>query len=50
MNDILNKYEELKQENTSLKLELKEKCFKLKNLGEKYCDVTNDNLHALLKP
>lgn len=36
MNDILNKYEELKQENTSLKLELKEKCFKLKNLGKKY--------------
>ena len=36
MNDILNKHEELKQENTSLKLELKEKFLKLKNLGKKY--------------
>jgi hypothetical protein len=50
INDILNKYQELKQEKASLKLQLKGKCFKLKNLGEKYCDVTNDNVYTLLKP
>ncbi len=44
INDIL------KQEKASLKLQLKGKCFKLKNLGEKYCEVTNDNVYTLLKP
>ncbi len=39
INDILNKHQELKQEKASLKLQLKGKCFKIKNLGEKYCVI-----------
>jgi hypothetical protein len=50
LNDIINKYQDLKQENASLKLMLKEKSLKLSNLEKKSCDVTTDNVHALVKP
>jgi hypothetical protein len=50
LNDIINKYQDLKQENASLKLMLKEKSLKLSNLAKKSCDVTTDNVHALVKP
>jgi len=50
LNDILNKHQDLKQENVSLKLMLKEKSLKLSNLNKKSCDVTIDNVHALMKP
>ncbi len=50
LNDIINKYQDLKQENASLKLMLKEKSLKLRNLAKKSCDVTTDNVHALVKP
>jgi hypothetical protein len=50
LNDILNKFEDLKQENTSLKRDLKDKNIKLSNLKNKYFDVTNDSVHALEKP
>ena len=42
--------EDLKQENESLKLDLKEKSREIRNLEIKYCDVTNDNVYALEKP
>ena len=42
--------EDLKQENESLKLDLKEKSREIRNLEKKNCDVTNDNVHALEKP
>jgi hypothetical protein len=50
LNDILTKFEDLKQENTSLKRGLKDKKIKLSNLKNKYFDVTNDSVHALEKP
>ena len=50
LNNILNKMEDLKQENESLKLDLKEKSREIRNLEIKYCDVTNDNVYALEKP
>ncbi len=50
LNDILNKHQDLKQENVSLKLMLKEKSLKLSNLNKKSCDVTIDNVHAFTKP
>ena len=50
VNDIFTKFKDLKQENTSLKRDLKDKCIKLRNLEIKYCDVTNDSVHALAKP
>ena len=50
LNDILTKFKDLKQENTSLKRDLKGKCIKLRNLEIKYCDVTNNGVHALAKP
>ena len=50
LNDILTKFEDLKQENTSLKRGLKDKNIKLSNLKNKYFDVTNDSVHALEKP
>ena len=50
LNDIINKFQDLKQENASLKLMLKEKSLKLSNLDKKSCDVTTDNVHALVKP
>jgi len=42
--------EDLKQENESLKLDLKEKSREIRNLEKKNCDVTNDNAYALEKP
>ncbi len=50
LNDILNKMEDLKQENESLNLDLKEKSWEIRNLKKKNCDVTNDNAYALEKP
>jgi hypothetical protein len=50
LNDILNRMEDLKQENESLKLGLKEKSREIRNLEKKICDVTNDNVYALEKP
>ena len=50
VNDILKKLEDLKIENESLKLELKEKSQEIRNLENKNCDVTNDNVYALEKP
>jgi len=41
LNDIVNKYESLKQENVSLKSVLKEKCQKISYLEKKYYDGTN---------
>ena len=41
LNDIVNKYENLKQENVSLKSVLKEKCQKISNLEKKCYDGTN---------
>ena len=41
LSDILNKFESLKNENESLKLDLKEKYQKISNLEKKYGDVTN---------
>ena len=40
LNDILNKLESLKNENESLKLDLKEKCQKISYFEKKYGDVT----------
>ena len=37
----INKFENLKNENESLKLDLKEKCQKISNFEKKYGDVTN---------
>ncbi len=50
LNDILTKFEDLKQENTSLKRDLKDKNIKLSNLKNKYFDDTNDSVHGLEKP
>ena len=41
LNDILNKFESLKNENESLKLDLKEKYQKISNLEKNYGDVIN---------
>jgi len=41
---------DLKQENESLKLDLKAKKSRNKKSGKKNCDVTNDNVYALEKP
>ena len=46
----MTKFEDLKQENMSLKRDLKDKNIKLSNLKNKYFDVTNDSVHALEKP
>jgi len=50
LNDVLNKVEDLKRDNESLKSELKEKCIELGNLKKKFCDVTNGSIHVLAKP
>jgi hypothetical protein len=42
--------EDLKQENESLKLDLKEKSREIRNLEKKNCDVTNNHIYALEKP
>ena len=46
----MTKFEDLKQENMSLKRDLKDKNIKLSNLKNKYFDVTNDSVNALEKP
>ena len=50
LNDILNKFEELKQEIESLQKNLTEKCEKLSNFDKSFCDVTSINVNALSKP
>ena len=44
MNEILNKFEDIKQENVSLKRNLKEKLKMISNLDKDSCDVTNNNV------
>jgi len=43
MNEILNKFEDIKQENVSLKRNLKEKLKMISNLDKDSCDVTNNS-------
>ena len=50
MNEILNKFEDIKQENVSLKRNLKEKLKMISNLDKDSCDVTNNNVKELDKP
>ncbi len=50
LSDFLSKLEDLKQENDTLKSELKEKRLELRNLEKKYSDVTSDSVHVLAKP
>jgi hypothetical protein len=50
LNDILAKFEDLKQENVLLKLNLKKKSIKLSSLENMHCDVTNESTYALVKP
>ena len=50
LNNIICELEVLKLENQSLRSNLKVKCQEIENLNKKYCDVTNDSVHALLKP
>ena len=50
LNEILNKFEDIKQENVSLKRNLKEKLKMISNLDKDSCDVTNNNVKELDKP
>jgi hypothetical protein len=50
LNCVLNKMEDLKQENESLKSDLRNKCLEIRFLENKFCDVTNDSVHVLTKP
>jgi hypothetical protein len=50
LNCVLNKMEDLKQENESLKSDLRNKCLEIRFLENKFCDVTNDSVHVLKKP
>jgi hypothetical protein len=42
--------EDLKQENESLKSDLRNKCLEIRFLENKFCDVTNYSVHVLTKP
>jgi hypothetical protein len=50
LNKILNEFEDTKQENVSLKRNLKEKLKMISNLDKDSCDVTNNNVKELDKP
>jgi hypothetical protein len=50
LNEILNKFEDIKQENVSLKRNLKEKLKIISNLNKESCDVTKNNVKDLDKP
>ena len=50
MNDILTKFEGLKQEYESLKRNFRENFEKLSNLDKNVGDVTNNGVNALSKP
>ena len=50
LNDILNRFEDLKQENEQHKKNFTEKCENLSNFDKSFCDVTSINVNALSKP
>jgi isochorismate synthase EntC len=50
LNEILNKFEGLKQEYESLKKNFKENGEKLSNLDKKLCEVTDNNINTFSKP
>ncbi len=49
LNEILNKFEGLKQEYESLKKNFKENGEKLGNFDKKLCDVTDNNINTFSK-